>query len=214
MGLYITNTHAFCSWLWRSNCTFMTNNLLKKKQQRLVFPPEIPPLCFAERVQNAFVYAEIYPGGGANISVLVSCSQRNPIAPLPSLQMQEPSTGEQDAWLWQEQVDMQPGPYKPGGHIVAQSSPWGVNNAQSLGRDEARLQSADSGWPKNQSYGLMQTRGDEGCIIISLSSLSFIQRANRKHSKVTRNTEWIYSYSRSARRGTTFDAPQLSPPGV
>lgn len=45
--------------------------------------------------------------------------------------MQEPSTGEQDAWLWQEQVDMQPGPYRPVGHTVAQSSPWGGNNAKS-----------------------------------------------------------------------------------
>lgn len=50
---------------------------------------------------------------------------------LPSLQMQEPSTAEQVAWLWQEQVDVQPGPYKPGGHTVVQSSPWGAHNAQS-----------------------------------------------------------------------------------
>lgn len=49
----------------------------------------------------------------------------------PSLQRQEPLTGEQDAWLWQEQVDMQPGPYKPGGHSVVQSSPWGKTWAQS-----------------------------------------------------------------------------------
>lgn len=45
------------------------------------------------------------------------------MALLPSLQVQEPSTAEQVAWLWQEQVDVQPGPYKPGGHTVVQSSP-------------------------------------------------------------------------------------------
>lgn len=42
---------------------------------------------------------------------------------VPSLQMHEPSVGEQDAWLWQEQVNMQLGPYRPGGHSDAQSSP-------------------------------------------------------------------------------------------
>lgn len=54
---------------------------------------------------------------------LLSLTKRNSVALLPSLQVQEPSTAEQVAWLWQEQVDVQPGPYKPGGHTVVQSSP-------------------------------------------------------------------------------------------
>lgn len=56
---------------------------------------------------------------------------------LPSLQMQEPSSVEQVAWLWQEQVDVQPGPYKPGGHTVVQSSPWRRKQCMVIQREEA-----------------------------------------------------------------------------
>lgn len=56
---------------------------------------------------------------------------------LPSLQMQEPSTAEQVAWLWQEQVDVQPGPYRPGGHTVVQSSPWRRKRHTVMEQEEA-----------------------------------------------------------------------------
>lgn len=42
---------------------------------------------------------------------------------VPSLQMQEPSIGKQDAWLWQWQVEVQLVPYSPGGQVWEQSSP-------------------------------------------------------------------------------------------
>ncbi len=38
--------------------------------------------------------------------------------------MQEPSIGEQDAWLWQWQVEVQLVPYSPRGQVWEQSSPW------------------------------------------------------------------------------------------
>lgn len=42
---------------------------------------------------------------------------------VPSLQMQEPSIGKQDAWLWQWQVEVQLVPYSPSGQVWEQSSP-------------------------------------------------------------------------------------------
>lgn len=42
---------------------------------------------------------------------------------IPSLQMQEPSIGEQDAWLWQWQVEVQLVPNSPDGQVWEQSSP-------------------------------------------------------------------------------------------
>lgn len=47
---------------------------------------------------------------------------RRPHYAVPSLQMQEPSIGEQDAWLWQLQVEVQLVPYSPGLQVWEQSS--------------------------------------------------------------------------------------------
>ena len=45
-------------------------------------------------------------------------------AAAPSLQAQEPSTGEQDTSLLQEQGEVQLVPNRPGGQVMEQSSPW------------------------------------------------------------------------------------------
>lgn len=50
--------------------------------------------------------------------------RRRPHYGEPSLQMQEPSIGEQDAWLWQWQVEVQLVPYSPRGQVWEQLSPW------------------------------------------------------------------------------------------
>uniref|UniRef100_A0AAV2L6E7 Alkylated DNA repair protein AlkB homologue 8 N-terminal domain-containing protein n=1 Tax=Knipowitschia caucasica TaxID=637954 RepID=A0AAV2L6E7_KNICA len=87
------------------------SSLIKKAQQRMYFLRQLRKAKLPAQMLVQFYTAIIESILTSSITSSITSST------------QEPSLGEQEAWLWQEQVEEQLGPYRPGGHSVVQSSP-------------------------------------------------------------------------------------------